>query len=509
MKHCSILAFLVCVGTILFSTFPSFAQEQPKDPAADFVRSAVEQKAPLIIDMKQSIWNYAEIRYKEFKSASKIAEILERDGFAVDRNIPDMPTAFVARYGSGSPVIGITAEYDSLPRLNQEAGVAEPKPTPDQENGHGCGHCALGAGAVGAALAVKEYLKDKPGQGTIVLLGTPAEESGYGKLFMLRKGCFKDIDIVMSWHPWASNNATAARALGVYLVEFHFKGVAAHAGAEPEKGRSAVDACELTNVGMNYMREHVPSSTRMHYAWLDSGPKAANIVPDSASLVYYVRAPYQQQRDEVLKRLINIAKGAALMTDTTLEYQVVGAAYDLAPNPTVAKVLSDSFVEMGGPDFGETEFEIARRFLAAMPEAKRDEAIRFGAKTEGVTPEQFAQKPLIRSVVPYSDRDSEQLLTLSFDLGDVSYCVPTAQLYGAVAIPQTGLHTWQLTAQVGTSIGDKASLAMARALALAAVRFYQKPELVGKAQAEFKEATNGQEYKYPLPDTITPKTLTP
>ena len=478
-------------------------------PEAEFVRSAVDQKAPLIIDMKQSIWEYAEIRYKEFKSADKIVGILEREGFTVDRNVPDMPTAFIARYGSGSPVIGITAEYDSLDRLNQEAGVAEKKPTANQANGHGCGHCALGAGSVGAALAVKEYLKDKPGRGTIVLLGTPAEESGYGKLFMLRKGCFAGIDICMSWHPWSDNNATAARALGVFLVEFHFKGISAHAGGAPEKGRSAVDACELTNIGINYLREHVPTTTRMHYAWLDCGPSAANIVPDSGALVYYVRAPYAEQRREVLERMINVARGAALMTGTTMEHRVVGAAYDLAPNPTVARVLSDAFVETGGPDFEEPEFEIARRFLAAMPDAQRKEAIQTGAKSEGLSPEEFAKRPLIKSVVPMTDRDGEQLMTISFDLGDVSYCIPTAQLYGAVAIPQTGLHTWQLTAQVGTSIGDKASLAMARALALAAVRFYQKPELVDKAKAELKAATTGREYQYPLPDSITPKDLTP
>lgn len=503
MKRSCLNAILIFV--LIFACTPVWAASQE----AEFIRAAVEQKAPLIIDMKQSIWEYAEIRYKEFKSADKIVEILKQEGFTVDRNIPGMPTAFVARYGSGAPVIGITAEYDSLQRLNQAAGAAERKPTSCQENGHGCGHCALGAGSVGAALAVKEYLKDWPGQGTIVLLGTPAEESGFGKLFMLREGCFRDLDVVMSWHPWSDNNATAARALGVFMVEFHFKGIGAHAGGAPEKGRSAVDACELTNVGIHYLREHVPTTIRMHYAWLDSGPEAPNIVPDSGALLYYIRGPYAEERRDVLERMVNVARGAALMTGTTMEYRVVGAAYDLLPNPTVARVLSDAFVETGGPDFAEPEFAIARRFLAAMPEEARAEAIQTGARLEGLTPEEFAKRPLIKSVTPMTDRDAEQLMTISFDLGDVSYCVPTAQLYGAVAVPQTGLHTWQLTAQVGTSIGDKASLAMARALALAAVRFCQHPELVEKAQAELQTATAGREYQDPLPDSITPRDLTP
>ena len=499
--------FYGCVTAFLTAGFLS-GHFSPSPRAADlspegqFVVSTVQEKSPLIVDINQNVWQFSESRFEEVKSCRFISGILEKEGFQVSRNIPDMPTAFVARYGTGSPVIGITAEYDALPGLNQQAGVAHESPDLSRKNGHGCGHSALGAGAVGAALAVKEWLKEHPGKGTVVLLGTPGEESGYGKIHMLRRHCFDSLDVVLSWHPFDMNHAWGRRALGVHYIQFKFLGIASHAGGAPEKGRSAVDAAELTNVGINYLREHVSTQTRMHYAWLDSGPSAANVVPAHAALSYYLRTTNIQEGRETLERMVNVARGAALMTGTTMEFEVIGGAYDFLPNPTVNQVLSDAFVEMGGPEFGEEEFETARRFIDALPADKRAEAIEAGAHHDGITPEEFARRPLSVQVEPYTPNDNT-FLTISFDLGDISHLIPTAQIYVAVGPPQTGLHTWQQAALAGTSIGDKAAEAAARAIALTSIRLYMDPSLVDQAKNELKE-TEKEEYRAVFPESVMP-----
>lgn len=486
----------------LIGQFSQTGQAADLSPEGRFVTSAVKEKSPLIDGINQNVWKFSEARFQEVKSCKYISNILEKEGFQISRNIPDMPTAFIARYGTGSPVICITAEYDALPGLNQKAGEVREMPDPTRKNGHGCAHSALGAGSVGAALAVKEWLKDKPGKGTIVLLGTPGEESGYGKIHMLRRKCFDSIDIVLSWHPFDLNHAWGRRALGVHNVQFRFIGIAAHAGGAPEKGRSAVDAAELTNIGVNYLREHVSSQTRMHYAWLDSGPKAANVVPAHAGLFYYIRTDNVKEGRETLTRMIDIARGAALMTGTKMQYEVVGGTYDFMPNPTVIKVLSDAFVETGGPKFGEEEFKIARRFIEALPADKRKEAIEAGAQHEGITPEEFALRPLACQVEPYSPFD-KTLITVSFDLGDISHLIPTAQIYIAVGPPKTGLHTWQQAALAGTSIGDKAAEAAARAIALASIRLFMNPALVNKAKEELKKSET-EKYESIFPENVKP-----
>ncbi|MDO5581477.1 MAG: amidohydrolase [Planctomycetia bacterium] len=471
-------------------------------PEGKFADSAVKEKSPLINDINRNVWQFSESRFQEVKSSKFISDLLEKEGFHVFRDIPDMPTAFIARYGSGSPVIGITAEYDALPGLNQKAGIAREDPDPARVNGHGCAHSALGAGSVGAALAVKEWLKDKPGKGTVVLLGTPGEESGYGKIHMLRRKCFDGIDVVLSWHPMDLNHAWGRRALGVHNVQFKFTGTAAHAGGAPEKGRSAVDAAELTNIGVNYLREHVSSQTRMHFAWLDSGPKAPNVVPAHAALFYYIRTPNVKDGRETLDRMIDIARGAALMTHTKMEYEIVGGTYDFMPNPIIIKVLSDAFMETGGPKFEEEEFKIARQFLDILPADKRAEAIAAGALHDGVAPEEFAKRPLSVQVEPYSPFDNN-LITVSFDLGDISHLIPTAQIYIATGPPHTGLHTWQQAAMAGTSIGDKAAQSAARAIALASIRLYLNPSLVAKAKEELKK-TEKEKYRSLFPESVKP-----
>lgn len=463
----------------------------------------VSEKAGVIAGINRAVWDYAEFGYQEEKSAEKIKAVLREEGFEVEENLAGIPTAFVGRYGSGRPVIGILAEYDALPELSQKAGCARPCPIDGKKYGHGCGHSALGAGAAGAAIAVKEYLEKTGVTGTVELYGCPAEETGFGKAFMVKDHCFDGIDAAFSWHPMDGNMSMSVRTVAYYKVRFDFKGTTAHAGAAPELGRSALDACELMNVGVNYLREHIISDARVHYAYLDCGGEAPNVVQDHASLLYFVRAPKLKQSGEILERIKKIAQGAALMTETQVNIQVLGGMSDTVPNPTLSQLLSDSYEETGAPDFGEEEFAVAREFLAIMPEEQRKRVIKKGAKQHGISEEEFAKRPLNTFIVPYTPAMRDMVMTGSSDVGDVSYQVPTAQITAAAGIPETGTHTWQMTAQVGTSIGDKASQAVARAIALACAKLYDRPEILDTAKQELLEETGGV-YVSPIPEGVLP-----
>ncbi len=468
-----------------------------------FIKDAAEARAGQTAELNHAIWDYAEFGYQEEKSAAKIKEILEQEEFSVESGLAGIPTAFVGRYGHGKPVIAVLAEYDALPALSQAAAVAEPCPLPGKDYGHGCGHSALGAGAVGAAVAVKDYLKQKKISGTVELYGCPAEEMGFGKAFMVKAHCFEHVDMAFGWHPMDRNASMSVRTVAYYKVRFDFWGKTSHAGAAPELGRSALDACELMNVGVNYLREHVISDARIHYAYLDSGGKAPNVVPEHGALLYFIRAPKLKQSGEILERIKKIAQGAALMTETKVEIKVLGGMSDTIPNPTASKLLSDAFVEVGAPAFEEQEYAIARKFLQAMPKEQQERVIAQGAKRNGVSKEQFQMQPLDSFIQPYSPLMREKIMTGSSDVGDVSYQIPTAQITAAVGIPETVAHTWQMTAQVGTSIGDKACVAVAKAIALACVRVFENPGLTEQAKQELLEETGGI-YVSPIPDGMKP-----
>lgn len=466
------------------------------------IRDAVKEKAGVIAGINRTVWEYSELGYEEERSASAIMKALEDAGFTLEKQLAGIPTAFSAAWGTGNPVIGILGEFDALPGLSQQAGVARPCAAEGRTNGHGCGHCALGAGAAGAAMAAKAYLEESKVPGTVIFFGCPAEETGFGKGFMAKAGCFDGLDMVFTWHPADFNTSMGVRMVGNYKVRFDFKGVTSHAGAAPEKGRSALDACELMNVGVNYLREHVISDARIHYAYLDNGGEAPNVVQDHASLLYFIRAPRLAQSREILERIKKIAQGAALMTETSVNIKVLGGLSDVIPNPTAFQILSDSYMEMGGPEFDEEDFAVAREFLNILPEEEKAAALEKGAAQHRMTPEEFAKRPLNTAVLPYQPAMRNKVMTASSDVGDVSYLVPTAQLTAAVAIPGTGPHTWQFTAQVGTSIGDKACLAAARAMALACTKVYDDPSLTKKAREELLAETKGV-YVSPIPDELT------
>lgn len=444
----------------------------------------------------------AEYSFEVYNSAAYLEELLEKEGFTVERGIGGMKTAFVGTCGSGKPVIGILAEYDALPNMSQKAGETKPCPIEGKKYGHACGHSALAAGTVGAAIIAKEYLKETGKTGTVKIFGCPAEETGFGKSFMVKRGCFEGLDMCFTWHPM-DRTTLWGRTLAYYKVRFDFKGITAHAGGAPELGRSALDACELMNVGVNYLREHIISTARVHYAYLDAGGEAPNIVQDHASLLYFIRAPKMSDCDAILARIKKIAQGAALMTETDVNIKVFGGLHDNFPNPTASRILSDAFVAEGGPDFTEEEFAIARKFLDILSPQAREAAIKEGAKAEGISEEEFAKRPLITRVEPVNDRVMERQYTASTDVGDVSYIVPTTQYSGTTSIPETGLHTWQFAAQVGTSIGDKGSIAVARAIARACAEVWENPEAVNTAKEELLEATGGV-YVFPIPDGIEP-----
>lgn len=470
--------------------------------SAQIIRDAVKKNSQVITGLNRAIWAYAEPGYRETKSAAALIKALEDDGFAIQKDLAGIPTAFLAKWGSGSPVVGILGEYDALPGLSQEAGVAEPCPVEGHTTGHGCGHCALGAGAAGAAMAARAWLEESGLTGTLLFFGCPAEEQGFGKGFMAKAGCFDGVDMMFTWHPADLNASMGTRMVANYKVRFDFTGISAHAGAAPEKGRSALDACELMNVGVNYLREHVISDARIHYAYLDNGGEAPNVVQDHASLLYFMRAPKLAQSNEILTRIKKIAQGAALMTETEVNIRVLGGLSDVIPNPTAFQILSDAYLEMGGPEFDEADYAIARDFLATLPEETRKAVVEKAAAAHKITPEEFALRPINTVVVPYHPLMRERVLTASSDVGDVSYLVPTAQITAAAAIPGTGHHTWQYTAQVGTSIGGKACLAAARAIGLACARVFENPAVTETAKAELLAETKG-EYTSPLPADLT------
>ncbi len=467
-----------------------------------FVRGAAERKFSVISDLNRRIWQAAEGGYEEKESCRAIVEALRQERFQVTEGAGGIPTAIEATFGSGRPVIGILGEYDALPGLSQQAGVAEPCPVPGKTWGHGCGHCALGAGAVGAAIIVKEWLEATGTTGTVKFFGCPAEENGFGKGFMAREGCFSGLDAVFSWHPAARNMPFAWRMLANYKVRFDFTGRSAHAANCPEQGRSALDACELMNVGANYLREHITTQARLHYAYLDCGGEAPNVVQAHASLLYVVRAPKLSDCTDILERLKKIAQGAALMTETSVSCTVLGGMSDMIPNPTLSALLSDCLVKLGGPDFGEEDFAVARRYLDILSPEQRARVIAEGAKLNGVSEEEFARHPLHTGTIPFMPGMLKRVVPGSTDVGDVSYQVPTAQINTAAALIGTDAHTWQYTGQVGTGLGDRSAQAAARAIALACAAVYEDPSVAAKAKEELLEETGGQ-YNCPIPAELS------
>ena len=466
------------------------------------IRELVEAKREKFARVSDEVWAVPELYFHETKSAAILIKALKEEGFEVQEGVDGIPTAFIGTWGSGKPVIGILGEFDALPSLSQEAGCWEHKEIVKGGPGHGCGHNALGAGAMAAAVAAKDYMEKNGLSGTIRYYGCPAEEAGWGKMFLARDGYFDDLDACYTWHPGVGNMVQGTSSLANMCAFFTFKGRTSHAAASPHLGRSALDACELMNVGCNYLREHILPDERIHYAYTDVGGSAPNVVQDHACVFYYVRSPRLYQVLDLYERVKDVARGAALMTGTQLEIVLNDGLCDYVPNDTLSKLLYESFCEAGGPKFSEEEKALAAEFAKTFdPAAVADKARTLAAHFGPEVAEKYKDQILVEDIFPY--HASDMISSGSTDVGDVSYCAPTAQMNVSTwALCTTG-HTWQVTAQSGSNIGRTGTVKAAEVLALASIKAMQNPELLEKAKEEWKKTTGGK-YVCPVTDDVQP-----
>ncbi|MEA4920754.1 MAG: amidohydrolase [Clostridiaceae bacterium] len=455
-------------------------------------------------DMKKvndTVWEYAEPGMKEYKTAKFYESFFAEKGFKVESGMADMPTAFVASWGEGKPVVGFLGEFDALPTLSQEASCAVKKPIVEGAYGQGCGHNCLGAAAAGAALAYRDYLEESGLKGTVRFYGCPGEEYGSGKVFMARDGLFDDVDICLTWHPGDMNKVSTSSSLANISVMFTFKGVSAHAAANPHLGRSALDAVELMNVGVNYLREHIIPEARVHYAYVNAGGIAPNVVHDSATIHYFIRAPKMTQAQEVFERVKDVAWGAAKMTGTTHTVNLKEAIFDYNPNRTLESVMQNAFEQIGAPEFDEDDFKLAHKFRESFTKADIEDT-KSSLAAMGQDPELISLSDELHcSVLPYVPIN--RAMPGSTDVGDASYCAPTAQVNVSTMALGTPGHSWQITAQSCSSLADKGALTAAKVMALTAAMAAEDEALLKRAKAELKKTTGGK-YVSAVPPEIKP-----
>lgn len=456
----------------------------------------VDARKDAFAALSDRIWGMPELAYAEHRSCAEHTEMLEAEGFRVTRNVADIPTAVMGEAGEGGPVIAILGEYDALPGLSQEAGVAEPRPLPGDGNGHGCGHNLLGSASLLAAAAVKDWLKANGLPGRVRYYGCPAEEGGAAKGFMVRAGAFEDVDIAISWHPSAFAGVNEANSLANTRIDFSFTGRASHAAAAPHLGRSALDAVELMNVGVNYMREHMPSDARIHYAYLDAGGIAPNVVQATAKVRYLIRARDLPELRRLIERVRKIADGAALMTETTVETRVVSAVSNLLGNTPLERAMQDNLDRLGPPPFDAADRAKAAEFQATLSE----EDIASSWRRVGLPMRRGVT--LCDVVVPLEAKGAP--MVGSTDVGDVSWVVPTVQARGATYAIGTPGHSWQLTAQGMLPAAHKGMVHVAKVMAGTAVDAIRNPDLIARAKADLEARTAGNPYVCPIPQDVQP-----
>lgn len=429
------------------------------------VLQKLDTKADFYGDLARQIWANPELGYLETNSSQLLQKTLSDAGFKVTAGVADIPTAFVAEYGSGKPVIGIMAEFDALPGVSQKA-VPFRDPVVVDGAGHACGHHLFGAASVASGIAVMDWMKENNIKGTIRVYGTPAEEGGGGKVYMARAGLISDVDVMMHWHPGSQNAAGATSSLANISTKFRFYGEASHAAAAPERGKSALDAVEAMNFMVNLMREHVPMETRMHYV-ITRGGEAPNVVPAFAESYHYVRHPNALVVQQIFERMVKTAEGAALGTQTRMEYEVINGVYNLLPNETLARIMHKNLETIGGITYSPEEKKFAEDIIKTYPA---------GVKS---TPEDAAK------IAPFIV--SEEGGGGSTDVGDISWLVPTVGLSTATWVPGTSAHTWQAVAAGGMSIGQKGMINAAKTLTLTAMDIFKDPSVTVKALEELNK----------------------
>ncbi len=454
----------------------------------------VDEKAQPAIELSDRVWGMPELAYGEHKSAAEHTAYLNAEGFRVTERLAGIPTAMMGEAGEGGPVIAILGEFDALPGLSNEAGATTHSPVPGDGNGHGCGHNLLGAASLLAATAVKDYLKANGMKGRVRYYGCPAEEGGAAKGFMARAGLFDDVDIAISWHPGSFASVNEPLSLANTRIDFTFHGRASHAAASPHLGRSALDAVELMSVGVNYLREHIPSESRIHYAYLDAGGVAPNVVQAKAKVRYLIRAADVKDLNSLVARVRKIADGAALMTETRVETQVISAVSNLLGNTPLEKLMQDSLDRLGPPPFDAEDRKRAAEFQATLSEEDIASAFRKVGMPR-------TDNPLPDSIVPLDSRRAPMIG--STDVGDVSWVVPTVQARGATHAIGTPLHSWQATAQGKLPHAHKGMVHVAKVMAGTAVDALLKPEIIAAAKADHAARAGGA-YVSPLPADAVP-----
>jgi len=448
----------------------AFAPSTHAQKSVNTVLKQLDTKSDYYGEIAQNIWDFAEMGYLEEKSSKLLQETLAAEEFTIKKGVAGIPTAFIAEYGSGYPIIAILGEFDALPGLSQEAVPV--KKSANKAAGHACGHHLFGTASSAAAIAVKDWLKATNEQGTIRFYGCPAEEGGSGKVYMVREGLFDDVDVALHWHPGSQNAASAGAALANKSAKFRFYGVSAHAAGAPERGRSALDGVEAMNVMINMMREHIPQEARIHYV-ITSGGKAPNVVPDFAEVYYYAR---HYQRDvviDIFDRMVKAAEGAALGTGTTMDYEMIGGTHELLPNLTLQKLMHDNLTKVGGITYTSDEKTYADKIAQSMGYAQVDEEMASG-------------------IQPYK---TEGRASGSTDVGDVSFAVPTVGMRAATWVPGTPAHSWQAVSAGGTSIGKKGMMVAAKTITLTAIDLLKDTNVVKQAKAEW-ETRRGDDFNY-------------
>lgn len=459
------------LSTLLLCVLILSAASGQAQKAKDRLLKDLDQQASSYADIAKQIWQHAEVGYQETQSSALLQKTLADAGFTVETGVAEIPTAFLASYGSGSPVIGILAEFDALPGLSQDT-MPNRAQIEGKKAGHACGHHLFGAASVAAAISLKDWLKKSGTTGTLRLYGTPAEEGGAGKVYMVRDGLFDDVDAVLHWHPGDRNDASPGASLANKSAKFRFYGASAHAAAAPHRGRSALDAVEAMNYMVNLMREHVTPETRIHYV-ITSGGDAPNIVPEFAEVYYYIRHPERAEVQSLFERVVKAAEGAARGTEVELKYEVIHGLYNLMPNEALSKLMYENLQLVGGVSYDQREMEFAQTIRTTL-----------GSK-----------------MLPISS--STEIQTFEFkkgggstDVGDISWVVPTAGMRAATWVPGVPAHSWQAVACGGMSIGMKGMMVAAKTIALTGYDLFTNPDaVIPAAKEELKERT-GESFEY-------------
>lgn len=462
---------VLALSLVLTSTYGQ--KKQKKDILNNASIEYLDQSFAVYDKLQKTIWATPELGFLETKSSGYLQDHLKEHGFTIESGVAEMPTAFVATYGSGSPVIGILAEFDALPGLSQDT-VPYRKPVVEGGNGHACGHNTFGVGSVAGAVAIKQWLEANKQAGTIKIFGTPAEEGGGGKVYMVRDGLFSGVDLVLDWHPATGNGVSVETGTAIQMVDYTFRGIAAHAAGSPDKGRSALDGVEAMNFMVNLLREHVPISSRIHYV-ITNGGEAPNVVPDYAKVSYYIRSPKREILKDLVEWIGQTAEGAAKGTQTTVTSEIISGFYEKLNNRTLAQLVQSKIEAVGGVKYDARERAFAEEIVRGL---KRD--ISTLQEAESV-------KPLDDEKPSYGGGSS--------DVGDVSWTVPSVTFGTAVFVPGSAGHSWQNVASGGSTIGTKGLLNAAKIFSLSAIELYTNPKLVEAVKAEFKER-RGADFKY-------------